>query len=65
MKEGLVYNKTSRDIVGFVNIGDIDQQLIQLEQNGAHPPIAKYVLVLMVRGLLFKLNFQVCEKNFY
>ena len=53
VKEGLVYNELNGDIVGFVDIGDLDQLLIQLEQGGEHP---KYVLVLIVCGLLFKLS---------
>ena len=57
IKEGLVYNKVSEEIVGFINQGDINDDLLKLEQRGEHPPIAKYVLVLMVRGLLFKLVY--------
>ena len=56
IKENLVYNKVSGEIVGFVNIGDINQQLLNLEQDKGHPPVAKYVFVLMVRGLLFHLK---------
>ena len=57
VKEGLVYNKTSGEIVGFTDIGDINQQLLRLEQESDHPPVAKHILVLMVRGLMFKLEF--------
>ena len=55
--KGLVYNKTSGEIVGFINIGDINQQLLRLEQEDDHPPIPKQVLIIMVRGLMFKLEF--------
>ena len=57
VKEGLVYNKISGEIVGFTNLGDVNEQLLRLEQGDEHPPVAKYVLVLMVRGLVFKLEF--------
>lgn len=57
VKEGLIYNKVNGEIVGFVGLGDINQQLLELEQGGVHPPIANHVLVLMVCGLFFKLNF--------
>lgn len=57
VKEGLVYNKTTGEIVGFTNLGDVNEQLLRLEQGGEHPPVAKYVLVLMVRGIMFKLEF--------
>ena len=39
------------------DIGDINQQLLRLEQESDHPPVAKHILVLMVRGLMFKLEF--------
>ena len=49
------------DIVGFISLGDINDQLLELERDcqndKEHPPIAKHVLVLMVRGVFFKLEF--------
>ena len=57
VEEGLVYNKTTGEIVGFTSLGDINEQLQRLEQGGEHPPVAKYILVLMVRGIMFKLEF--------
>ena len=57
VKEGLVYNKLSGEIVGFTNLGDVNDQLLRLEQGDEHPPVAKYILVLMVRGVMFKLEF--------
>lgn len=57
IKEGLVYNKHSGEIVGFTNLGDFNDQLLRLEHEGDHPPVAKQILVLMVRGIMFKLEF--------
>lgn len=58
VKEGLVYNKTCGELIGFVNLGDINQQLLQLEkQKNEQPLVAKQNLALMVRGVLFKLEF--------
>ena len=57
IKEGLVYNKYSGEIIGFTHLGDINDELMKLEQDGDHPPVATHVLALMVRGLLFKLEF--------
>ena len=37
IKEGLVYNKVSGEIVGFTNIEDINQELLRLEQESDHP----------------------------
>ena len=57
IKEGLVYNKYSGEIIGFTHLGDINDELTKLEQDTDHPPIATHVLTFMVRGLLFKLEF--------
>lgn len=57
IKEGLVYNKYSGELIGFADLGDINNELVKLEQGDERPSIAKYVLAIMVRGLLFKLEF--------
>ena len=63
VKEGLVYNKHTGEIVGFTSLGDINDNLLQLEQEGEQAQVAKQLLTLMVRGIMFKLNFplQVVE----
>ena len=63
--EDLVYNRHSGEIVGFVNLGSINNQLIELELQqhqvsdpaSEHPPIATHMLVVMVRGIFVRLNF--------
>ena len=55
-KEGLVNNKHSGKVIGFTDLGDINNELLQLENNTEHPPIATHVLVLMVRGIFFKME---------
>lgn len=57
IKEGLVYNKYSGSIIGFTDLGDVNNELMRLQQDGKHPPIASHVLVLMVRVIFFKLHF--------
>ena len=63
IKESLVYDKHSAHIIGFVNIGDVGNQLSQLEERCGtdvhlqHQPIATHMLVLMVRGIFFKLEY--------
>ena len=56
IKEGLVYNKHSGEMIGFTHLGDINSELMKLEQGTERPPIAKHVWTIMVRGLLFKLE---------
>lgn len=57
IKEGLVYNKYSRKIVGFTELGTINDDLLRLEQEDKQPKFAKYVLTVMVRGTLSNLEF--------
>lgn len=64
VKEGLVYDKHSLQVIGFVNLGDINNQLLKFEQAQTcdsqevmTPPIAKHMLVFMVRGIFTSLEF--------
>ena len=58
IKEGLVYNKHSGEIIGYTDLGDINDELLQLERKLKDPPpIAKYILVFMVHGIFFHLQF--------
>lgn len=57
IKNSFVYNKYSGEIIGFTHLGGINDELMKLEQEEHHPPVAIHVLALMVRGLLFKLEF--------
>ena len=62
IKEGLVYNKFAGEVVGFTSLGDINDDLLQLEREDEHPAIAKQVLGLMVRGIM--VNFQFPYAHF-
>ena len=63
IKESLVYDKHGTKIIGFIDIGDINNQLGQLQSaclgNGADlvQSIASHMLVLMVRGIFTKLEY--------
>ena len=65
VKENLVYDKYTGSVIGFINIGQINNDLLALEQefkrDGAHAPIANHLLVLMVRGIFFKLEFPLAH----
>ena len=52
VNEGLIFSKHSGEIIGFINLGNINDELLRLE-TGEQPAVAKQILVLMVRGLLF------------
>lgn len=61
VKEELVYDKHEGCLIGFINLGDINNQLLEFEtalaQDKRDPPLASTMLVLMVRGLFQKLNY--------
>ena len=41
IKEGLVYDKHNGSIIGFIHLGDVNDELMKLENDSSHPPIAK------------------------
>lgn len=62
IQEDLVYDKTGQRLHGFVNLGDISNDLESLRTQvscGATPStkIATHMLTLMVRGIFSKLEF--------
>lgn len=60
IREDLVYDKTGDHLHGFVNLGDVNNQLLELEKNidkDPHEQLATEMLTLMVRGIFFKLEF--------
>ena len=56
IKEDLVYNKHSGQIIGFTNL-DVSQRLLQLENESDCPSVASHVLSIMVRRVFFKMEF--------
>lgn len=70
MKEGLVYDKYGVRVIGYVDLGNVNNELLKFEQmcdsgqadtSGSLLPVAKYMLVLMVRGLFIDLNFPFAQ----
>ena len=56
----MVYDKKSGHIIGFTSLGDIGDILSELEkkcEKDKSAPVAQYILVIMVRGIFFKLDF--------
>lgn len=55
VKESLVFDKNLTRVIGFVDMGGVNNQLADLERefssNRQHPEIATHILVLMVRGI--------------
>lgn len=62
VKESLVYNKFNGKIVGFTDLGNVTNELVEAElkkkcDDSMHPPIANHILALMVRGIFIHLRF--------
>ena len=57
----LVYDKHNGNLIGFVNLGDTNNKLLQFENamcsDENHQDLASSMLVFMVRGIFFKLNY--------
>ena len=65
IKQDLVFDKHFKTLLGFVNIGDFNTHLSQYEASvsgeSGEPVLAKSMLVLMVRGLFWNLNFPYAQ----
>ena len=66
IKEDLVYDKHSAEVVSFVNVGDVNNQLLQFERtcksdSSAQPHLATHLLTFMVRGVLSNLEFPYAQ----
>lgn len=66
VKEGIVYDKHGCRVLGFVEPGDINNELLQIERslddtNDLTDTIAKQVLVFMVRGLFASVDFPYAQ----
>ena len=62
IQEDLVYDKTGQRLHGFVNLGDVNNDLQKLESQVACDPvpsgnIATHMLTLMVWGIFFRMEF--------
>ena len=66
IKEDLVYDKHEGTLIGFSNLGEINNHLTRFEKDLNDEPrsisdIAGTMLVIMVRGLVSKLNFPYAQ----
>lgn len=63
IKEDLVYDKHTGELVGFTNLGEINSHLLKLQQSQdtSITPLANSLLVVMVRGLFSSLQFPYAQ----
>ena len=61
IQEDLVFDKNGHNLLGFVNLGGINEQLQELEKETQsaqpHKNLATHMLTVMVRGIFLKLEF--------
>ena len=61
VREDLLYDKYTGALIGFTDFGDINSHLLQLErsleENSEKEPLAKAMMVFMIRGLFTRLQF--------
>ena len=60
IKEGLVYDKYTGELIGFTDLGDINSHLLSLEQSlvdSKLQPLATTIMNFMVKGLFSHLQF--------
>ena len=68
VREDLVYDKTGEVLHGFVRLGDVNNQLRDLEMQAntgrPHESIATQMLTLIVRGVFIKLEFPYANPRY-
>ncbi len=63
IKQDLVFDKNSGELIGFMDLGDINEHLLSLEKSVSSPessdqsPLAKTMMTFMVRGLFTRLEY--------
>ena len=66
IRQDIVFDRHSGQIIGFTNLGDINSHLLDFEQSITNnttslPKQAKTMAVFMVRGLFTKLQFPYAQ----
>ena len=63
IKDDLVYDKFDGELIGFIDLGDTNNRLLQFEASlssedePSRPPLANSMLMFMVRSLFSSLTF--------
>ena len=63
IREDLVYSKSTGKLVGFSNLGEINNLLLSFERSlesdsSEYPPLANSMMVFMVRGLFTPFRYR-------
>ena len=64
IKEDLVFDKHSGELLGYINLGETTNQLLDLERlvsDDQNQELASSIIVIMVRGLFTRLCFPYAQ----
>ena len=65
VQENLVFDNDSGNIIGYVNVGDINSMLksfeSQLKDEAPEKEVATHMLVLYVRGIFLKMEYPLAQ----
>ena len=63
IKEDIMYDKNTGEMIGFINLGDINNPIqdLQRDNEADHPPVATHLLTFMVRGVFTDLEFPIAH----
>ena len=61
IKDNLVYDKIDGKLVGFIDLGETNNHLLDLETTSTERKLATSMLVLMVRGIFGPINFPYAQ----
>lgn len=69
IKSGLVFSRSTRKLIGFTEIRDINEQLLEFERkfSGKERDLATHILAFMARGIFSHFIFPIsyfCSKGF-
>ena len=62
VKEGIVYDKHRCEVLGYINLGEVINQLLEFEHECASdkpyiPPTVKYISYFMARGIFLSVMY--------
>jgi hypothetical protein len=56
ISQGLVYSSQTEELVGWINVGDLNNLIQQANQEDKRMPLANHIMCIMIRGLFVSLN---------
>ena len=61
IKDKLVYDKNSGNVIGWIDLGDFNNEIAAMEREAHSPTVATHMLLFMVRGIFSSLQFPLAQ----